>query len=180
MSSLGGAENYAETNYVDNSIGSLENSFQAQTDTLTEGIGSVASDLSNYQESNNQAIGDLINADNTLNEAIESLNLTITNGLNIVNDDLGNVKSWITFDTEPQPRMRLGKSDSPVYAYMTNDRLEFRYANNDNPVAYIAGDNGIGKLYATNSVIVQDMQFGNWAWYQRSNGHMSVKWVGEE
>lgn len=76
--------------------------------------------------------------------------------------------------------MRLGKSDSPVYAYMTNDRLEFRYANNDNPVAYIAGDNGIGKLYATNSVIVQDMQFGNWAWYQRSNGHMSVKWVGEE
>ena len=180
MSSLGGAENYAETNYVDNSIGSLENSFQAQTDTLTEGIGSVASDLSNYQESNNQAIGDLINADNTLNEAIESLNLTITNGLNIVNGDLGNVKSWITFDTEPQPRMRLGKSDSPVYAYMTNDRLEFRYANNDNPVAYIAGDNGIGKLYATNSVIVQDMQFGNWAWYQRSNGHMSVKWVGEE
>ena len=180
MSSLGGAENYAETNYVDNSIGSLENSFQAQADTLTEGIGTVASDLSNYQESNNQAIGDLINADNTLNEAIESLNLTITNGLNIVNGDLGNVKSWITFDTEPQPRMRLGKSDSPVYAYMTNDRLEFRYANNDNPVAYIAGDNGIGKLYATNSVIVQDMQFGNWAWYQRSNGHMSVKWVGEE
>lgn len=46
-------------------------------------------------------------------------------------------------------------------------------------VAYIAVDEyGESTFYMTKSVVVKDLSFGKWKWFNRANGNMSLKWVG--
>ena len=77
--------------------------------------------------------------------------------------------------------LRLGASESSIYAVFTNDRLEFRALGNDDPVAYIAVDekDNIGKLYASNAVVNDFMQFGHWRFYERENANMSIRWIDD-
>lgn len=130
--------------------------------------------------------------EDTLREANEAVQQQIDNLDGIINSEQGfafiksntieGLKDWITvthreIDGVDTPVMELGSAESVIYAVMTNKQLEFRLRTNDSPVAYIAADeDGVGKLFATNSVVVNEMRFGDWSWYQRRNGNMSVRW----
>lgn len=77
--------------------------------------------------------------------------------------------------------LELGKAGSAVTASLENDRLAFLLVGQDAPVAYIAADeDGTGKLFVTQAVVVSELQFGhgNWAWTERKNGNMALKWRG--
>ena len=79
--------------------------------------------------------------------------------------------------------LELGKAGSSVTASLENDRLAFLLVGQDAPVAYIAADeDGTGKLFVTQAVVVSELQFGhgNWAWTERKNGNMALKWRGGE
>ena len=79
--------------------------------------------------------------------------------------------------------LELGKAGSAVTASLGNDRLAFLLVGQDTPVAYIAADeDGTGKLFVTQAVVVSELQFGhgNWAWTERKNGNMALKWRGGE
>ena len=47
-------------------------------------------------------------------------------------------------------------------------------------VAYIAVDDETQEsmFYITRAVVVKDLRFGNWKWYDRSNGNLALKWIG--
>lgn len=47
-------------------------------------------------------------------------------------------------------------------------------------VAYIAVDEDTQEsmFYITRAVVVKDLRFGNWKWYDRSNGNLALKWIG--
>ena len=79
-------------------------------------------------------------------------------------------------------RLELGKYGSAVTASLENDRLAFLMLGQDAPVAYIAADedDGTGKLFVTQAVVVSELQFGHgkWAWTERKNGNMALKWRG--
>lgn len=79
--------------------------------------------------------------------------------------------------------LELGKAGSSVTASLENDRLAFLLLGQDAPVAYIAADeDGTGKLFVTQAVVVSELQFGHgkWAWTERKNGNMALKWRGGE
>lgn len=64
----------------------------------------------------------------------------------------------------------------------TTKRL-FSIANAGNPpVMYIEVNTETNEstVYMTNAVVVSDLRFGNWMWYERSNGNMSVRWTGDD
>lgn len=50
------------------------------------------------------------------------------------------------------------------------------------PVMYVEVDDETNEstVYMTNAVVVQDLRFGNWMWYERPNGNMSVGWTGSD
>lgn len=72
----------------------------------------------------------------------------------------------------------IGRPVGEMHVELTPDRLAF-VDPNGNEAAYIAIDStGFSVMYITRSVVVEDMQFGNWKWYSRANGNMSLKWMG--
>lgn len=57
----------------------------------------------------------------------------------------------------------------------------FSIANaGEQPVMYVEVNTETKEstVYMTNAVVVQNMRFGRWMWYERPNGNMSVKWMG--
>ena len=66
-----------------------------------------------------------------------------------------------------QPQMILGSNTSDWNVVITGTQMVFR--NGDNPVAYINAEG----LHVTNY-----LSFGNFQFYQRTNGHFSLKFIG--
>ena len=52
----------------------------------------------------------------------------------------------------------------------------------ENEVAYIEADPNTGEsvFYMTNAIIVSELRFGNWAFKQRQNGNLALRWMGAE
>ena len=72
----------------------------------------------------------------------------------------------------------IGKATGAMHVELTSNRLAFVDANG-NEAAYIeTGETGFSVMYITRSVVVEDMQFGNWKWYSRANGNMALRWMG--
>lgn len=97
--------------------------------------------------------------------------------------ELGVLSNYVQVTTENnQPVLRLGSSSNPIVAVLTNTGLEFRQSENgtESIVAYLAvDDDGRGKLKVNTAVVLDTLQFGNWEWYTRPNGNMSIRWIGE-
>ena len=97
--------------------------------------------------------------------------------------ELGVLNNYVQVTTENnQPVLRLGSSTNPVVAVLTNTGLEFRQSENgtESVIAYLViDDDGRGKLKVNTAVVLDTLQFGNWEWYTRPNGNMSIRWIGE-
>lgn len=111
----------------------------------------------------------------TLAEAFESLGVTSAN--------LEQIRSFVRITTDPSgdPLLLMGSATSPIMLALSNDSLEFRHGADR--VAYIDVDSGTneGMLHITRAVVVKELQFGSWKWFEREGvGNMALKWVGEE
>ena len=99
-------------------------------------------------------------------------------------DDLASLQSFIKMDTSgTTPVMLLGSSESAVLVALTNSALEFRLKGSDSPFTYLAGDeSGEGVLYVQNTVVVNDLRFGDgdWAWTRRENGNICLKFIEKQ
>ena len=64
---------------------------------------------------------------------------------------------------------------------LSNDSLRFMHGSD--PVAYIDvdGTTNEGRLHITRAVVVKELQFGSWKWFERDGvGNLALKWVGDE
>lgn len=73
-------------------------------------------------------------------------------------------------------QVQVGMS-SAAHIVMQGDRLSF-LDKDGIEVAYIAVDEATSEslFYITRAVVVKDLRFGNWKWYDRRNGNMALKW----
>lgn len=78
------------------------------------------------------------------------------------------LSSFIAFkDENDAPNLVLGNENSEYNVVVTNTALVFRKGNS--PIAYMNGQ----ELYVENS-----LSFGNFRFYQRDNGHFTLKYIG--
>jgi len=71
------------------------------------------------------------------------------------------------------------KDGQGCHLLIANDRLSF-VGTDGSEVAYIAVDpvTQESTFYMTRSVVVKDLKFGKWMWFERYNRNMALKWVG--
>lgn len=82
-------------------------------------------------------------------------------------------RSFMRFGEESSdPTLTLGQTDSPAQVKLTNKQLQFLYLST--VVAYMGSD----ALLINNAQILQQLMLGGFAVVPRSNGNLSLKWVG--
>lgn len=111
----------------------------------------------------------------TLAQAFDALGVTSRN--------LEEIRSFvrITTDDAGDPLLLMGSATSPIMLALSNDSLRFMHG--PDPVAYIDvdGTTNEGRLHITRAVVVKELQFGSWKWFERDGvGNLALKWVGDE
>ena len=111
----------------------------------------------------------------TLAQAFDALGVTSRN--------LEEIRSFvrITTDNAGDPLLLMGSATSPIMLALSNDSLRFMHGSD--PVAYIDvdGTTNEGRLHITRAVVVKELQFGSWKWFERDGvGNLALKWVGDE
>lgn len=82
---------------------------------------------------------------------------------------------YLHFD--PTEGLTIGATDSAVRNVLTSSRQVYRTDAGD--IAwYGLGEDQIWRLFIDNAQVNDMLQFGNFAWIARSNGNMTVKWLG--
>lgn len=165
-------------------------------------VNTAISDVEESIANNYVANADLDDAVQTLNDTLSNLGMTyattealseLSNSLNITSQDLIQLTSYIYADNIDDgeggtvPVLFLGSKQSKVQAMLSNNVLNFIYrANPDDPgtvVAYIGAEetdtNATGKLYVIEAVVVNEISFGHWSFFERQNHNMAIKWIGE-
>lgn len=82
---------------------------------------------------------------------------------------------YLHFD--PTEGLTIGATDSAVRNVLTSSRQVYRTDAGD--IAwYGLGEDQIWRLFIDNAQVNDMLQFGQFAWIARSNGNMTVKWLG--
>lgn len=172
---------------------------QEDVDTL---VNTAISDVEESIANNYVANADLDDAVQTLNDTLSNLGMTyattealseLSESLSITSQDLVQLTSYIYADNVDDgeggtiPVLFLGSKQSKVQAMLSNNVLNFIYrASADDPgtvVAYIGAEetdtNATGKLYVIEAVVVNEISFGHWSFFERQNHNMAIKWIGE-
>lgn len=172
---------------------------QEDVDTI---VNTAISDVEESIANNYVANADLDDAVRTLNDTLSNLGMTyattealseLSESLNITSQDLVQLTSYIYADNVDDgeggtiPVLFLGSKQSKVQAMLSNNVLNFIYrASADDPgtvVAYIGAEetdtNATGKLYVIEAVVVNEISFGHWSFFERQNHNMAIKWIGE-
>lgn len=98
--------------------------------------------------------------DGTLGDALEAAASTATDYLRYQDGEL-----------------TIGTSDSPISSVLTNLRFAFRTDAGD--IAWFGlGDDGVWNMFIETASVRNMLTFGDFAWVRRSNGNMSLKWIG--
>lgn len=108
------------------------------------------------------------NNDEGIITQIENINATLTPLENDFRVTLNDMESFMKFkDYDGSPNLVLGSVDSDYNVVITNTRMAFR--DQTSVVAYID----------QNGLYVQEyLSFGNFQFYQRNNGHFTLKFIG--
>jgi len=111
-----------------------------------------------------------------LEQTATDLTLTFESILDSINElgddveaDLENLRVFFRFS---QDGIVLGRSDSPFQVLLKNDRISFMEEGQE--VAYISDK----MLYITVAEILESLRLGPYAFMPRSNGNMSLVWIG--
>lgn len=100
-------------------------------------------------------------------------------GLKITTNELGSFQEEVearmvfTMDDVGTPSLILGSTSSRLKTNLTNEKLEFLEDNT--PISWISGH----KTYNESVEVLRDMKLGGFSFVKRSNGNLSIKWVGE-
>lgn len=125
-------------------------------DTTVDGM---LSDVASNSEEIANVAGDLQTATAALQDGIDDARRYATDYLSYANGEL-----------------TLGATDSAVRNVLTNTRQVYRTDAGD--IAWFGLNGSIWELVIANASISDMLRFGNFAWIARSNGNMSIKWLG--
>ena len=99
---------------------------------------------------------------------------------NSINENIQTIKAIADGIKIEGNQIIIAGQDSSVASVFTNQSLDFISTGNFSPIAsIIAEENGTGKLTITNAEIQDELQFGKWAFTNRKNGNLALKWKRE-
>lgn len=79
----------------------------------------------------------------------------------------------VTTDAQARPVLSLGTSNSEYVAEFNNENLVFK--SGDRELATLGGIDG---LHAPTIATDESVSFNDWIWERRSNGHLTLKYIG--
>ena len=142
----------------DDSLKSLQSSLDITRDKVTiafsnaEAAAGVGTQLSEYQTANDTNVTDLTER---------------------LNAEIAARQAYITFGQDSNnPVMEMGAASSTAKMRLTNTQMQFLIGSVI--AAYISND----RLNINNADILQTLRIGKYAFVPRSDGHMSLKYVG--
>lgn len=142
----------------DESLKDIQSSLNITRDKVTiafsnaEAATKVGDRLEAYRNSNDTNVGDLTDR---------------------LNAEIAARQSYIQFGQNANnPVMEMGATSSTARMRLTNTQLQFLVGSVI--AAYISND----QLYINNANVLQTLRIGKYAFMPRSNGHMSLKYVG--
>lgn len=154
----------------------IEHNDNAIAETTT-GIAKNAEDVQElYSQTNatNADLTDVITAQSVFSQTVDGLNASVTRLQGDVNDNAAALKpvtEWMRFD---ETGMAIGNSDSGRKVKINEQAVEFDNAAGE-AVARFAEKAEIHDLEIADG---GTFAMGNWAWIPRSNGNLSLKWIG--
>ena len=161
------------------SVNESVNAFGGALEEFSTTTGDALDTLSEQMEGVPGQISSAVKEEKDAREASESaLAGDISNAQADIDSHDGRLKSLESAVKIKTDGIYIGKPGSAVTSRYTADSLQFLVNGDTDPVAYIGVENGVGKLFVTNAVVVQELQFGDWAFTQRGNGHLTLKWIG--
>lgn len=98
----------------------------------------------------------------------------ISSELGATNKRIDEVTGYIvrTLDSEGNPVLRMFTTANELEMWLTNSKLAF--SDGGVEVAYVSGQ----KLFISQAEITDRLDMGAYAWVPRSNGHLSLKYIG--
>lgn len=142
----------------DESLKDIQSSLNITRDKVTiafsnaEAATKVGDRLESYRNSNDTNVGDLTDR---------------------LNAEIAARQSYIQFGQNANnPVMEMGATSSTARMRLTNTQLQFLVGSVI--AAYISND----QLYINNANVLQTLRIGKYAFMPRSDGHMSLKYVG--
>ena len=142
----------------DESLKDIQSSLNITRDKVTiafsnaEAATKVGDRLEAYRNSNDTNVGDLTDR---------------------LNAEIASRQSYIQFGQNANnPVMEMGATSSTARMRLTNTQLQFLVGSVI--AAYISND----QLYINNANVLQTLRIGKYAFMPRSDGHMSLKYVG--
>jgi len=142
----------------DESLKDIQSSLNITRDKVTiafsnaEAAAKVGDRLEAYRDSNDTNVGDL-------SERLDA--------------EIAARQSYIQFGQDANnPVMEMGAASSTARMRLTNTQLQFLVGSVI--AAYLSND----QLYINNANVLQTLRIGKYAFVPRSNGHMSLKYVG--
>lgn len=142
----------------DESLKDIQSSLNITRDKVTiafsnaEAAAKVGDRLEAYRDSNDTNVGDL-------SERLDA--------------EIASRQSYIQFGQDANnPVMEMGATSSTARMRLTNTQLQFLVGSVI--AAYLSND----QLYINNANVLQTLRIGKYAFVPRSDGHMSLKYVG--
>lgn len=164
-----GKDNTARTMRVIGALGGGDRT-RAEINTVSSEVSNVFTSLEQYNDYFQLSIN-TVNQD--LTERIDSADANLANTNAALNEEINTRKSYMQFgETSGNPTLVLGSTDSKAKAALTNQELDFTY---EDQIKASVGQDGMSMPKAT---ISDSLQIGEWMWFPRSNGNLSLKWVG--
>lgn len=129
-----------------------------------------------YYDSNEDGLADAIEI---VADSITFLGTPLETTISEIDEDISNAARTATdFLAFNDGALVIGISSSEIKSVLTNQK--FAFATNAGDIAYFGYDSGIWNMYIANAEITDMLKFGDFAWIRRSNGNLTLKWIGED
>lgn len=141
--------------------------------TITE-LSDTADGLQTQLDANGETLDGVVTAQSEFSQTVDGLNASVTRLQGDVDNNAAALKpvtEWMRFD---ETGMAIGNSDSGRKVRINEQAVEFDNAAGE-AVARFAEKAEIHDLEIADG---GTFAMGNWAWIPRSNGNLSLKWIG--
>lgn len=141
--------------------------------TITE-LTDTTDGLQTQIDADGETLTGVVAAQSAFSQTVDGLNASVTRLQGDVNDNAAALKpvtEWMRFD---ETGMTIGNSDSGRKVKINEQAVEFDNAAGE-AIARFAEKAEIHDLEIADG---GTFSMGNWAWIPRSNGNLSLKWIG--